>query len=230
LPEPIIEQPLPQPVIPPDIPQLADEVSTDDVIAQFAGTPLGEMATRMAQQESPGEDYATTDTAIPAATISQLKSEYGTTGDYTFQPPPSPKKPGAGKKISLIIVLAVLGVFSVASVGMLLISLVQKPKSGIENRTEPILQPDQNRQSPIDDEFPDEEFGEIRENALPGDAVKADTQTQPVAVPHDTVVKQPASETTHPISQIFFKSAYTFNKRAISKERGSFLNPLFAIC
>lgn len=82
----------------------SDDLSNDDVVSQFAGTPLAEMAEKMAQQESSDDDYATTDTAIPAQDLRR-----GDTLDIT--PPPSPeqrKKKRKPKNIMLILVSLVL--------------------------------------------------------------------------------------------------------------------------
>lgn len=63
-----------------------DNLSTDDVVSQYEGTPLAELAAKMAVQEADEKDSAITDTAIPNTAFinnyASFKDNNGVDEDY----------------------------------------------------------------------------------------------------------------------------------------------------
>jgi hypothetical protein len=200
------------------------DVSTDDIVAQYAGTPLEEMAARMANEEQTAAkgDYATTDTAIPAA-FAKIKTEPGITGDYSAPVPRhADEKRGNGKKIALISVLSALALFSIMSVAMLFLSLKSKPSRAQAKPGAPVTNQEEGRSAALDEEFSDADFEKVETPADPGDSGVASRIT---AAPPETVApavsvpdapeaaaepeQQPVSENPA-LSPGFFKTGYAF--------------------
>ncbi len=94
-----------------------EEVSDDDVLSQFKGTPLGEMAAKMAGDHMEHASFTTTDTAIPATIIKSR--EFNDTLDLPAPPPEQRKKrkyKGKRKPIFLIILLSILSIAVIGAV------------------------------------------------------------------------------------------------------------------
>ncbi len=99
--ENIITQPKPE----------IDNVSTEDVVSQFAGTPLAEMAAKMEDEDDSSTDpFSATDTAVPSNTLS---INWANMNDDVIESPPPPvihKKKSSKPLIISLILIVLLGI------------------------------------------------------------------------------------------------------------------------
>ncbi len=179
-----------------------DPASTQDVVSNFAGTPLAELAAKMAADMEPqsDDDWATTDTAIPNTPYTVNDEPRGTSDTLAISGPPPPssrKKKKKSKKKSktpfiVILILIIIGGISFALFKYLDIQSLLNEKIGSLPLT----------QKPVVQKGKIESLAKISEKEIE----EKEEVTQKEEPVQEEKPVPPATE----ITRAFFNPAYTF--------------------
>ncbi len=176
-----------------------DPSSTQDVVSNFAGTPLAELAAKMADdpEPQPDDDWATTDTAIPSSPYNNEPHRTNDTLAISGPPPSSLKIKKKSKKKSktpfiIILILIIIGGISFALYRYLDIqSLFDKKIGSFPLTQKPVVQKDKI-----------ESLAEITEKEI--------EEKKEVIRKEEPVQKEKPATPATELTQPFFNSAYTF--------------------
>ncbi len=175
-----------------------DPASTSDVLSNFAGTPLAELAAKMADDTGPqsDSDYVTTDTAIP------LDSKQYSTNDTLAIPEPPPaasekkrKKSKKKSKAPLIIALILIGIIGGISFVLIkyldILSLLGDSNDTASMISKPVRKKERAKPKPVE-------------------KVKKSDKKEGIPPPVKPIQGKKPSPPPTELTPAFFKPAYTF--------------------